>query len=123
LTGFFYAILKINLADAQERGVEIMAVKTSLTVNDNPIKLDYFVGEFVYHVTSGIIGSLKNTGEIKKLVLTVDKDGQVKINLNGKDVPLSYFPVEIIRNTLAGMVRILKGVEGEMKTLEIKISN
>jgi hypothetical protein len=100
-----------------------MAAKTSLTVNGNPIKLDYFVGEYVYHVTGGIIGSLKNTGEIKNLVLTVDKEGQVKIDLNGKEVPLSYFPVEIIRNTLAGMVRILKGVEGEMKTLEIKISD
>jgi hypothetical protein len=109
--------------NTDKKGENIMAKKTSLTVNDNPIKLDYFVGEFVYHVTGGIIGSLKNTGEIKKLELTVDKEGQVKINLNGKDVPLSYFPVEIIRNTLAGMVRILKGVEGEMKTLEIKISN
>lgn len=100
-----------------------MAGNTSLTVNGNSIKMDYFVGEYVYHVTKGIVASLKNTGEIKNMVLTVDKEGQVKIDLNGKEVPLSYFPMEIIRNTLAGMVSILKGVEGEMRTLEIKVSD
>ena len=63
-----------------------MARNTSLAVNGKSITLDYFVGEYVYHVTGGIIASLKNTGEIKKLVLTVDKEGQVKIDLNGKEV-------------------------------------
>ncbi len=98
-----------------------MARKVSLTVNHNRIDMIEFVESYVYHVTSGILASLKDTGEIKKLALDIDDTGDVKINLNGKDVPLSIFPVEIIKNTLAGMVSNLKGVKGGLKTLQIKI--
>ena len=99
-----------------------MARKTSLTVNNIPIELDYFVEGYVYHVVAGILASLKDTDAIKILELDVDEDGQVQITLNGADVPLSYFPVQIIRNTLAGMVSNLKGVAKEMRTLELKIT-
>ncbi len=99
-----------------------MARKTSLSVNNNPIELDYFVEGFVYHIATGILGSLKGTGAIKKLELDVDSDGQVTITLNGADVSLSYFPVQIIRSTLAGMVSNLKGVDKEMSTLSLRVS-
>jgi hypothetical protein len=99
-----------------------MARKVSLTVNGNPIKLDIFVEEYVYHVTAGILNSLKGTGAIKNLELDVDSDGQVTINLNGVAVPLSFFPVQIIRNTLAGMVSKLKGVEKEMSTFSLRVT-
>jgi hypothetical protein len=98
-----------------------MSRKTSLTVNNVSIKLDYFVESYVFHVTSGIIASLNNTGPIKTLDLTLDDTGDIKIDLNGTGVPLKPFPVEIIRNTLAGMTANLKGVKGELKTLEIKL--
>jgi hypothetical protein len=99
-----------------------MPRKVSLTVNDSPIELDHFVKGFVYHVTAGILASLKDTGAIKTLELNVDGDGQVNITLNGTEVPLSYFPVRIIRDTLAGMVSNLKGVTGPMRTLELKVT-
>lgn len=99
-----------------------MSRKTSLTVNNKPLKLDNFVEGYVYHIAGGIIASLKDTGPIKTLELTIDNTGQVKINLNGADVPLTPFPVEIIRSTLAGMVSILKGVDGSLNTLELKIT-
>jgi hypothetical protein len=98
-----------------------MSGKTSLTVNEVTIKLNYFVEAYVLHVTSGIVASLNNTGPIKTLDLTINKTGEVKIDLNGTAVPLKPFPVEIIRNTLAGMTANMKGVKGELKTLEIKI--
>jgi hypothetical protein len=99
-----------------------VARKISLTVNDISIQIDHFVEGYVYHVVTGILASLKDTGEIKDLELVVDNTGDVKINLNGADVPLSYFPVEIIRNTLAGMISNLKGVESGLNTLELKIT-
>jgi hypothetical protein len=99
-----------------------VARKVNLTVNNVPIKLDYFVEGYVYHVANGILASLKDTGVIKTLELDVDNTGDVKINLNGADVPLIYFPKLIIRNTLAGMVSKLKGVESELNTLELKIT-
>jgi len=99
-----------------------MARKTSLVVNNIPIELDYFVEGYVYHVVAGILASLKDTGTIKKLELDVDGEGLVRITLNGADVPLSYFPVQIIRDTLAGMVSNLKGVTEQMRTLELRIT-
>lgn len=98
-----------------------MTRKISLSVNDTPIALDYFVAGYVDHVLSGIIASLKNTGEIKNLELNIDKEGQVTINLNGAEVPLGYFSTEIIKSTIAGMVAPLKGVEGGINRLELKI--
>jgi hypothetical protein len=94
----------------------------SLSVNNKPVKLDYFVEGYVDHVVGGIIASLKDTGEIKALELSIDNEGQVKINLNGTDVPLGYFPVEIIRNTITGMAATLKGVDKGIDRLELKIS-
>ena len=104
------------------KGAKIVSMKVSLTVNNIPIKLDLFVEGYVYHLTSGILASLKDTGPINKLKLVVDNAGQVKITLNGADVPLIAFPMQIIRNTLAGMVSTLKGVDSELKTMELKIT-
>ena len=99
-----------------------MTRKISLTVNDTPINLDYFVAGYLDHVTGGIISSLKDTGEIKNLALDIDNEGQVTINLNGTEVPLGYFATEIVKSTIAGMVAPLKGVAGGIDKLELKIS-
>jgi hypothetical protein len=96
--------------------------KIDLSVNDKPIKLDYFVAGYVDHVVGGIIASLKDTREVKTLELTIDNEGEVEIILNGADVPLTPFPVEIIRSTVMGMVATLKGVDKGADRLELKIS-
>jgi len=95
--------------------------KISLSVNDTPIKLDYFVAGYLDHVTSGIIASLKDTGEIKDLELDIDDDGIVTLALNGADIPLNYFATEIVKSTVAGMVAPLKGVEGPVNSVALKI--
>ncbi len=71
-------------------------------MNSKPIKLDYFVAGYLDHVTGGIVASLHDTGEIKQLKLTIDEKGDVRLALNGADVPLNYFTVEIIRSTVHG---------------------
>ena len=98
-----------------------MPRKVSLTVNKNPIKLDAFVESYVYHVTGGIVASLKDTGAVKTLALNVEDTGDIKMVLNGRDIPLNFFATEIVRNTLGGMVSGLKGVEGKLKTLTLNI--
>lgn len=99
-----------------------MTRQVSLTVNDVPIQLDYFVEEYVYHVTGGIVGSLRGTGEIRDLEMTVDSDGRVRISLNGEDVSLKEFPVLLIKSTLDGMMAPLRGVDGPVERLVITIS-
>jgi hypothetical protein len=98
-----------------------MANKVSLTVNNVPINLDYFVSEYIESIVGGIIASLNDTGEIDDLCLMLDNEGQVTITLNNSDVPLKYFPMEIIKSTLEGMVAPLKGVDGVVSTLEITV--
>lgn len=99
-----------------------MSRKLNLSVNDVPINLDHFVHKYIEHVVGGIVASLKDTGEIDSLELTIDNEGQVAINLNNTSVPLSYFPMEIIRGTILSMVSTLKGVDTEINRLEITIS-
>ncbi len=98
-----------------------MTRNIDLSVNNTPVDLDYFVSGYLDHVTGGIVASLHDTGEIKQLKLTIDEKGDVRITLNGADILLSYFPVEIIRSTIMGMVAPLKGVEGTVNQLELSI--
>lgn len=100
-----------------------MARKVSLNFNGNPIELNPFVEGYVYYIAEGIINSLKGTSAIKKLDLDIDSDGLVTAVLNGKAVSVNVFVMEIIRNTLAGMISNLKGVEQEMSTLAIKVTS
>jgi hypothetical protein len=95
-----------------------------LKVNGTPITLDYFVAGYLDHVTGGIIASLKNTGEIKKLRLTIDAKGLVKITLNNADVPINYFVEEIVRSTIKGIIAPLKGVDRDqpLTGLELNIT-
>ncbi len=100
-----------------------MTGRISLSVNDMPVDLDYFVQEYIDHVIGGILASLKDTGEIENLELTIDNEGQVKITLNNSDVPLKDFPGEIIRSTVEGMVSTLKGVDEVINRLQITIGS
>ena len=101
-----------------------MARNVTLSVNNVPINLDYFVTEYLDSVVGGIVASLHDTEEIETLELAIDNEGQVTITLNNSDVPLKYFPNDIIKSTILGMVAPLKGVESteDIDTLEITIS-
>ena len=99
-----------------------MARKVNLVVNNVPIDLDYFVHHYLDCVAGGIISSLHDTGEIEDLGISLENTGEVKIMLNGSDVSLKPFPVEIIRSTLLGMVAPLKGVDSVVNTLELAIA-
>jgi hypothetical protein len=100
-----------------------MAKKVKLSVNNMPITLDFFVNKYLEKVVGGIISSLNDTGDIESLELTIDNNGQVSIHLNDADVSLKEFPVQIIRSTIEGMVAPLKGVEGVINTVELKIES
>jgi hypothetical protein len=46
---------------------------------------------------------------------------EIKVKINGKDIPLSEFPKEFVVNTICGMLKSLKGVE-EIKDAEISFT-
>ena len=95
--------------------------KVKLTVNDTPVKLKYFTQGFIEHVVNGILVSLKGTGEIENLELSIDEDTQVKLHLNGAEISLTPFANKIIADTISGMVSTLKGA-GEIKRLNLIIN-
>jgi len=86
-----------------------MTKQVSLSVNDVPIELDYFVQGFIDHVMGGILTGLKGTGEIESLNVSIEGD-RITINLNNALVPVNPFANKIIKNTIVGMVSSLKGV-------------
>jgi len=95
------------------------AGQVSLSVNDATIALDDFVRGYIDHVVGGILASLKGTGEIKSVDLTIEAD-QVSIVLNDAAVPLNPFATRIIHNTLAGMISSLQGVH-QMERMQLTI--
>jgi hypothetical protein len=120
-----HAILVLSSGKTYPPGGEtIVTRQIDLKVNGTPITLDYFVAGYLDHVTGGIIASLKNTGEIKKLRLTIDAKGLVKITLNNADVPINYFVEEIVRSTVKGIIAPLKGVDKDqpLTGLELNIA-
>ena len=86
-----------------------MSRQVSLSVNDQPIELDYFVQSFIDHTVGGMLASLEGTGEIDKANISIEGD-KVVIQLNNAPVPVNPFVQKVTRNTIAGMVSTLKGV-------------
>ena len=44
---------------------------------------------------------------------------EISVKVNGKQIQLTEFPTEIIKNTTCGMLKSLKGVD-EIKNVEIR---
>jgi hypothetical protein len=97
-----------------------MTVQLNLNVDDTPIKTDYFVEGFIDHTVSGMIEALEGTGQIKDLEMSIEGNS-VAIKLNGSDVPINAFVIKIIKSTMNGMVSVLKGVSGNIRTLKLTI--
>lgn len=85
-----------------------MTKRVSLSVNDAPIELDYFVAGFIDHTIGGMILALEGTGEITALDISIEAD-EVAISLNGATVPIKPFVKKIFKSTIFGMVSSLKG--------------
>ena len=97
-----------------------MTRQISLSVNNAPIEIDYFVQGFIDHTIHGILNALEGIGELKTLDLSIEGD-KVTINLNDTIVPTNPFVNTIIRNTIVGMVSSLKGVS-QINKLRISIT-
>jgi hypothetical protein len=67
----------------------------------------------------GAVSSLKGVENIRGLELYLERH-DVRIVVNGSELPLTPFPKQIIANTIAGLVSPLKGVD-EVDSLKISI--
>jgi len=96
-----------------------MTRRIALSVNDEPIELDYFVQSFIDHTTGGMVEALEGTGTIKTLEISIAA-GEVTLTVNGVLVPMNAFVSKIVMNTISGMISPLKGV-GDISRLNISI--
>jgi hypothetical protein len=96
-----------------------MTRQVSLSVNDKPIELDYFVLGYIDHVLRGILEALEGIGDVESVALTIKGD-IVQISVNNAPVSIKPFVNKIVGNTVKGMVSPLKGVS-EINSLDISI--
>jgi len=91
----------------------------SLSVNDSPIEMDYFVQGFIDHTVCGMVSSLEGIYDIITIEIGIN-GADVSITVNNNSVPLKDFPAAIVSSTIRGMVSALKGVE-KAETIRIGI--
>ena len=68
-----------------------------------------YTGDF-----EAIINIIKN--ELNKVTKNMK---EISIKVNGKQIPLTEFPSDIIKNTIIGMLKSLKGVDEKIENVEI----
>ena len=88
-------------------------------VNKASVELNAFAEQFLARTVVGAVSSLKGTENIRELELYLAQ-GDVKLIVNGNELPLTPFPEEIITNTITGLVSSLKGV-GKIDSLKIAV--
>ena len=84
--------------------------KSKMKVDKVSVEMNEFVEDFVAHTCEGMVHALRDVDRLDKLSIRKNKD-DIKISVNGKEIPLTPFPNDIIRNTLTALVCSLKGIE------------
>jgi hypothetical protein len=91
-----------------------MTRRISLSVNDAPIEMDYFVQGFVDHTVVGMVSSLEGVGDINDIGVSVNGN-KATVSVNSDKVPLNEFAAAIVSSTVRGLVSSLKGAENPQK--------
>ena len=80
-----------------------MTRQISLSVNDSPIEMDYFVQGFIDHTVYGMASGLEGVSDIRDIEIEINGN-DTAITVNGDSVPLNDFVATIVGNTVRGMV-------------------
>jgi hypothetical protein len=88
-------------------------MKVRLFSNGVAIPVSPFIARFIFQVSAAVIRSLKAPQPVRSAEFLIDP-GDVFLRVDGAPVPLDHsrgFARVIVRDTLGGMVRHLKGVD------------
>ena len=96
-----------------------MSRQVSLSVNNEPIQLEFFVENLIDHVVGGIIAALEGVGEPRTVELAINQ-GAVSLSVNEAQVPANPFVSKVITSTIFALASCLKGV-GHIEYLRIDI--
>ncbi len=95
--------------------------KTALSLNNVSVKLNPFVEKFLARTVVGAVSSLKGAEDIQSLELYLEQ-GNVRVIVNGNELPFTPFPNKIIASTVTGLVSSLKGID-KIENLKINIKS
>jgi hypothetical protein len=96
-----------------------MTRQISLSVDDSPIEMDYFVQGFLDHTVFGMVSSLEGVHDISDIEIQINGN-DAAISVNNDAVPVNDFVAAIVSSTVRGMVSALKGVE-KAETIKIGV--
>lgn len=94
-------------------------LEAKLWVNSISVDLNPFVEEFLARTVTAAVSSLKGAEDIQSLELHLAQ-GNVRIVIDGNELPLTPFPNDIIASTVTGMASVLKDVD-KIESLKITI--
>ncbi len=95
------------------RLLEYTAMKVRLCSNGKEIPVNPFIARFISQVAVAVARSLKAPEAMESVEYLVD-ESEVVLRVDGRVVPLNHnrgFSQTLVRDTLCGMVRHLKGME------------
>ena len=97
-----------------------VSYKAELWVNKVSVEMNAFAEDFLAHTVVGMVSSLQHVDKIKHLEMHGKKD-EVRLHIDGNEIPLTLFPTNIIRNTLAALVSSLKDVDKTIDSWDIRV--
>ena len=127
-------IPKIAVGDEMTRSKTIYRYEDNREEVLNVVKEEKNLQEIVSHLEGLDCGSCgyDSCRDLAKAILSGDRtiddcrkipERRVQLVVNGTTVQLSKFPADLIAQTLGGLAKALKGVEGEVESLELEIEN
>jgi hypothetical protein len=98
-------------------------VATSLRVNNKDIDLDNFTQSFLSSTVLGMLSTLRGLEKPEELddikVAVCDEDASMVAG--GVEIIMNQFIRDFVRNTVKAMVAPLRGVDLEIKTVELNL--
>ena len=93
--------------------------KSKMKVDKVSVEMNEFVEDFVARTCEGMVHALRGVDRVNRVSIRKSKE-DIKISVNGEDIPLTGFPNDIIRNTLTALVCSLKDIE-RVDSFEIEV--
>ena len=101
--------------------------KSTILINDKPLKINKFTDNIVTNSIKAMVNSLKTEEEIKTIDIEISEieNGDVTnsgiiLKTNGKDVKVNKFTSGILKETTFALINTLK-TEEEIKNIKIKV--
>jgi len=103
-----------EIIDTIEKRIEVNKIINRLPGSD--------CGKCGYENCEDLAKAVKNGDDALEDCQELKSVKTIQVHVNGEKITLGDFPSKLVEKTIRGMLSSLKGIEGEEKNIEIKIS-